>query len=71
MLPVTDVDRGLTDPPNLDCSILDIDFKTNMHELACEAGVLGTMYAHYFFDLYDGGTYLSVNVKLSNKLRVR
>jgi hypothetical protein len=34
-LPVPDVDRDLTDPPNLRCRLVDIDFTTSLHELAC------------------------------------
>ena len=53
ILPIPDVDRGFSDPPNLVCRILDINFKTNLHELICEAGVLNTIFARNCFDLLE------------------
>jgi hypothetical protein len=38
-LPVKDVDRGPTDPPNIVCRIVDIDWDKSLYELAC-----GVMY---------------------------
>jgi len=54
ILPVPDVDRGPSDPPNLACRIVDINYETRMHELACQAGVLKDMYTRNAFDKLDG-----------------
>lgn len=46
-LPIPKVDRGLSEPPNLICRIVAIDF----NELACEADVLDTLFSRNTFDL--------------------
>ncbi len=53
-MPVPDVDRGPSDPPNLACRVVDINYDTMMHELACQAGVLKDMFARNAFDKLDG-----------------
>ena len=45
VLPIPDVDRSVSSAPNLICRIVDIDYQYNVHELACEAGVLSVMFA--------------------------
>ena len=54
ILPVPEVDRGPSDPPNLICRVVDIDYTTMMHELACQAGVLKNMWARNSFDKMNG-----------------
>ncbi len=54
ILPVPDVDRGPSDPPNLVCRVVDINYSTMMHELACQAGVLSNLFARNAFDKLDG-----------------
>ena len=53
VLPIPDVDKGLTEAPNLICRIVDIDYVKIMHELATKAGVLNTMFARNCFDLVE------------------
>ncbi|CAF1109465.1 unnamed protein product [Brachionus calyciflorus] len=38
-LPIPDVDRGLSEAPNLVCRIVDIDHEKSLYQLACEAGL--------------------------------
>ncbi len=69
ILPVPDVDRGPSDPPNLACRIVDICYETKMHELACQAGVLKDMYARNAFDKLDGSLEgIRVDVKTANQI---
>ena len=68
-LAVPDVDRGITDSPSLLCRVVDIDYKHSLYELACEAGVLETLFARNCFDL--AGSDLNLNVRLDTKLSVR
>ena len=51
ILPIPDVDKGLTESPNLICRVVDIDFTHSLYELACEAGVFNDMFARNSFDL--------------------
>ena len=66
VLPIPDVDRSVSSAPNLICRIVDIDYKYNLHELACEAGVLSIMFARNCFDKLDS-TDLSVTVRTDIK----
>ena len=49
-LPIPDVDKGLTESPNLICRIIDIDYSYSLYELACEAGLFADMFARNSFD---------------------
>jgi hypothetical protein len=51
LLPIPDVDKGLTESPNLICRVVDIDYTHSLYELACEAGVFSDMFARNSFDL--------------------
>ena len=66
-LPIPDVNRDLTDPPNILCRVVDIDYTKSLYELACEAGVLHSMYAINFFDLVTGA--LNLNLYLNQSCR--
>jgi hypothetical protein len=68
-LAVDDVDRGLTDPPNIICRIIDIDWDRSLYELACGAGVLSTKFARNAFDHHNSE--LSVPIRTDVALRVR
>ena len=69
-LPIPDVDRSVASAPNLICRIVDIDFTTNLNELACEAGVLDILFARNCFGKLDSEV-LNVKIKLDKKLSVR
>ena len=69
-LPIPEVDRSLSSAPNLICRIVDIDYNHNVHELACEAGVLNVLFARNCFDKLDS-TNLNVQVKMDKKVSVR
>jgi hypothetical protein len=51
LLPIPDVDKGLTESQNLICRVVDIDYTPSLYELACEAGVFSEMFARNSFDL--------------------
>ncbi len=70
-LPIPDVYRGLTDPPNLICRIVDIDYNRSLHEHVCEAGVLNNMLARNCFDLVIVDTEFNLDFNLSKSLSVR
>jgi hypothetical protein len=63
--------RILTDPPNLICRIVDIDYNRSLHELVREAGVLNNMLARNCFDLVTIDTELNLDFNLSKSLSVR
>ena len=60
ILPILDVDRGLTDPPNLVCRIVNIDLNTNL------------CYEYSFcsncFDLVEPSAILKLNFKLDTTI---
>jgi hypothetical protein len=60
----------LTEAPNLICRIVDIDFDKSLYELACEAGVLNTLFARNSFDLVKDCS-LDIQIKLDKALSVR
>jgi hypothetical protein len=68
-LPCLDVDRGHTDPPNIICRVVDIDYEHSLFELACEAGVLSILYARNAFDIVYGD--IDVKIRLDVKVGVR
>ncbi|RNA32086.1 KRAB-A domain-containing 2-like [Brachionus plicatilis] len=70
VLPIPEVDKGLTEAPNLVCRIVDIDFDKSLYELACEAGVLNTLFARNSFDLVKDCS-IELNLKLDKALSVR
>jgi hypothetical protein len=60
ILPIPDVDKGLTEAPNLICRVVDFDEKVNLYELASEAGVFTDMFSRNSFDLVK-----EVNLEIS------
>ncbi|RNA05144.1 KRAB-A domain-containing 2-like [Brachionus plicatilis] len=50
-LPIPDVDKGLTEAPNLICRIIDVDYKFSLYELACQVGVFSDLFSRNAFDL--------------------
>ncbi|RNA42072.1 KRAB-A domain-containing 2-like [Brachionus plicatilis] len=50
-LPIPDVDKGLTEAPNLICRIIDIEYQFSLYELACEVGVFSDLFSRNAFDL--------------------
>ncbi|RNA35075.1 KRAB-A domain-containing 2-like [Brachionus plicatilis] len=69
-LPIPDVDKGLSEAPNLICRIVDIDYSKSLYELACEAGVLNVLFARYGFDLVKECS-VELDIKLDKQLSVR
>jgi hypothetical protein len=69
-LPIPDVDRSVSSAPNLICRIVDIIYEKNLHELACEAGVLNILFARNCFEKIETSI-LNVNIKLDKSLSVR
>jgi hypothetical protein len=49
-LSVPPVDRGLSDPPNIICRVVDIDFTHDLYELVSEGGVINIMLARNTFE---------------------
>jgi hypothetical protein len=70
ILPILDVDKGLTEAPNLIYRIVNIDNDKSLYELACEAGVLNTLFARNSFDLVKDCS-LNLPIKLDKALSVR
>jgi hypothetical protein len=50
-LPIPEVDKGLTEAPNIICRIIDIDYQYSLYELACEIGVFMDLFSRNAFDL--------------------
>lgn len=69
-LPIPDVDKGLSEAPNLICRIVDIDYSKSLYELACEAGVLNVLFARNGFDLVKECS-VELDIKLDKQLSVR
>ncbi|RNA33820.1 KRAB-A domain-containing 2-like [Brachionus plicatilis] len=69
-LPIPDVDKGLSEAPNLICRIVDIDYSESLYELACEAGVLNVLFAGNCFDLVKECS-VELGIKLDKQLSVR
>ncbi|CAF1048266.1 unnamed protein product, partial [Brachionus calyciflorus] len=69
-LPIPDVDRGLTEAPNLICRIVDIDYAKSLYELACEAGVLNTLFARNSFDLVKDCS-IEIQIRLDKQVSLR
>jgi hypothetical protein len=68
-LPIPDVDRGLTDPLNIICRVVDVDWEYSLYELSTPVGVLKELYARNSFDLaYDS---LDIEVKLDVTVGLR
>ena len=61
-VPVKDVDRGLTDPPNLLCRIVDYDEEHDEYELCCAAGCLTILFARSQFDRVVTESTFAVNL---------
>ena len=70
ILPIPDVDKSIASAPNIICRIVDIDYKHSLHELACEAGVLSTMFARNCFDKLEAKD-LTVKIKLDKQVSVK
>ena len=70
VLPIPTVDRSVSSAPNIICRIIDIDFKYNMYELACQAGVLEIMYARNGFEKLES-TQLGIEVRMDVKVNLR
>ena len=69
-LPIPDVDRSVSSAPNIICRIIDIDYKHNIYELACQAGVLSIMFARNSFEKLDS-TQLGIEVRMDKGVSVR
>ena len=69
-LPIPVVDRSASSAPNIICRIVDVDYDKNIHELACEAGVLNIKFARNCFEKLDSKV-LNVKIKLDKALSVR
>lgn len=69
ILPIPNPDKGLTEPHNLICRVIDIDYVTDLYELCCEAGVLDDMFARNAFDRVEGN--LELNMRLDKRIGKR
>ena len=70
-LPIPQVDRSVSSAPNLICRIVDIDYIHNMHELACEAGVLNIMFARNCFERLKSKDLPNVHINCEKAISVR
>jgi hypothetical protein len=62
-LPIPEVDKGLTEAPNIICRIIDIDYQYSLYELACEIGVFMDLFSRNAFDLVQN-CQLDIQVQL-------
>lgn len=69
-LAVPPVDRGLSDPPNIICRVVDIDYVHDLYELVYEAGVLNIMLARNTFEKLKS-SHLQLRLNLNKNLSVR
>ncbi|CAF0900363.1 unnamed protein product [Brachionus calyciflorus] len=68
LLPIPDVDKGLTESPNLICPVIHNDCTHILYELACEVGVFTEMFAGNSFDLVkDANLELNIRSDISVK----
>ena len=70
-LPLPTVDRGVSDPPNLICRIVDHDVEYDVYELCCKVGVLEDLYARNAFDKIESSTGLDVDMVLDQTVKLR
>ncbi|CAF1013044.1 unnamed protein product [Brachionus calyciflorus] len=68
LLPIPDVDKGLTEAPNLICRIIDIEYERSLYELACEVGVFTEMFARNCFDLVKDSNIL-LNIRTDKTVK--
>ena len=67
-LPVPTV-AGVADAPNIICRVIDIDYKHDLYELVCSAGVLNIMYARNSFEKVDSKMDYEVKCDVNTSLR--
>ena len=63
------VDRSVSSAPNIICRIIDIDYHHNLHELACQAGVLSVIFARNRFEKPDSD-HIGIEVRMDISVSV-